>query len=121
MINNIAQAFNSIGISSETGIPLEDGIYLVPQATIKEIADALGVWYDPVANPNGPDGLTLGNGLVLLEENAGVTTFTHEATHAIFATIYSNPDTEGLITSAVGALDTQGIIANLRTHLVAIP
>ncbi|GAI31122.1 unnamed protein product, partial [marine sediment metagenome] len=113
-INIMAQALNSVGITSETGIPFRDGIYFTSQSTLKKIANALGVWY---TNKDGPDGLTLGNGLILLKERAGVTTFTHEASHAIFATIYSDVETRGLITAAVDALDTLGIIENLRTLL----
>ncbi|MHC4114772.1 MAG: HEAT repeat domain-containing protein, partial [Planctomycetota bacterium] len=120
VITAASQALNSIGISSEANIPLEDGVYRASQDTMKKIADGLGVWYDSTAYPNGPPGLTLGNGLVLLLEgaSASIYTFIHEASHAIFATIFSDDSLKDLlVTSAITALDTAGIIANLRTLL----
>ncbi|MHC4113952.1 MAG: HEAT repeat domain-containing protein, partial [Planctomycetota bacterium] len=120
VLNAAIQALNSIGISSEESIPLEKGVYRASQETVKKIADALVVWYDSAVYPNGPPGLTLGNGLVLVIEGASIYTVIHEAAHAVFATIFSDDALKGLITAAIAALDPTGIIANLR-NLLNIP
>ncbi|MBU4376233.1 MAG: UDP-3-O-acyl-N-acetylglucosamine deacetylase, partial [Candidatus Omnitrophica bacterium] len=107
LLSVITSTLSSINVNKANII--DEAISFIPQSDLKNIADQLGV---PYSNPLGPDGMTLSNGLILLKEGAGVSTFTHELTHAIFATVYSDPVTQGLITAAANKLGMTVFVLN---------
>lgn len=122
-LDRIPDPYQGSGPASNGKRLIINGVYFRPRFTLKRIADALRVDYKN-KNPDGPDGLTLSNGLILLAEGIGISTFTHELTHAIIATIYSDEETRALVDNVAYILPAGklklGISENLR-DLLDIP
>ncbi|MBU4376566.1 MAG: hypothetical protein KKD29_03710 [Candidatus Omnitrophica bacterium] len=83
-IGKIAEALNSIGITSETGTALEDGVAIISQATMDKITSHVDA-----AGRTGLHEYTLGNGVVLLVAGATEREIAEGLAHAVNRTIFT--------------------------------